>query len=274
MDPTVRAFHQLFRVPDAMIDLSRAALAVARIEYPDLDERHELGRLDALAGRVGVTRRTEPAAALERLRRFLFEEEGFRGNADEYYDPRNSCLNDVLDRKLGIPITLSVLTIEVGRRVGLDIAGVGLPGHFFVSANVGGQGVLLDPFHGGSVMTPSAAADVASRAVGRPVKIEVAHWTPCTPRQIVVRMLRNLKTIYARRSDWARALGVIDRLLLIDAETPTHLRDRGTVLVKAGRLWEGAAEWESYLNRYPRAHDADAFRQELRRVRQELGSRN
>jgi regulator of sirC expression with transglutaminase-like and TPR domain len=87
-------------------------------------------------------------------------------------------------------------------------------------------------------------------------------------------MLRNLKTICARRSDWTRALGVIDRLLLIDAETPTHLRDRGTVLVKAGQLWEGAAEWESYLNRYPRAQDADAFRQELRRVRQELGSRN
>jgi regulator of sirC expression with transglutaminase-like and TPR domain len=274
MDPAVRAFHDLLKAPDATIDLSRAALAVARIEYPDLDERRELTRLDALAGRVGITRRTEPAVALERLRRFLFEEEGFRGNADEYYDPRNSCLNDVLDRKLGIPITLSVLTIEVGRRVGLDIVGVGLPGHFFVSARVGGQAVLLDPFHGGSVLTPSSAADVASRAVGRPVKIEETHWTPCTRRQIVVRMLRNLKTIYARRSDWPRALGVVDRLLLIDPDTPMHLRDRGTVLVKAGRLWEGAAEWEAYLNRYPRAQDADAFRQELRRVRQELGSRN
>ena len=142
MDPALRAFHDLLKAPDAAIDLSRAALAVARIEHPDLDDRRELTRLDELAGRVGVTRRTEPGVALERLRRFLFEEEGFRGNADEYYDPRNSCLNDVLDRKLGIPITLSVLTIEVGRRVGLDIAGVGLPGHFFVSANVGGQPVL------------------------------------------------------------------------------------------------------------------------------------
>jgi regulator of sirC expression with transglutaminase-like and TPR domain len=274
VDPAVRAFHDLLKLPDAAIDLSRAALAVARIEHPDLDERRELARLDTLAGRVRVTRRTEPGLALERLRRFLFEEEGFRGNADEYYDPRNSCLNDVLDRKLGIPITLSVLTIEVGRRVGIDIVGVGLPGHFFVSATVGGQPVLLDPFHGGSVLTPSSAADVASRAVGRPVKIEEAHWAPCSRRQIVVRMLRNLKTIYARRSDWSRALGVIDRLLLVDPETPMHLRDRGTVLVKAGRLWEGAAEWDVYLNRYPGAADAETFRQELRRVRQELGSRN
>jgi regulator of sirC expression with transglutaminase-like and TPR domain len=274
MNPALRAFHDLLRGPDADLDLARAALAVARIEHPDVDERHELARLDALAARVGCGRRAEAGATLERLKRLLFDEEGFRGNADEYYDPRNSCLNDVLDRKLGIPITLSVLTMEVGRRVGLDIAGVGLPGHFIVSAAVGARSVLLDPFHGGTELTPSSAADVASRAVGRPVKLEEAHWAPCTRRQIVVRMLRNLKTIYARRSDWERALGVIDRLLLVDTDTPMHLRDRGTVLVKSGRLWEGAAEWESYLSRYPNVPDADVFRQELRRVRQELGSRN
>jgi regulator of sirC expression with transglutaminase-like and TPR domain len=274
VNPAVRAFHDLVRGPDASIDLGRAALAVARIEYPALDEDRELQRVDALAARIGTGRRGSAAEALERLKRFLFDEEGFRGNADEYYDPRNSCLNDVLDRKLGIPITLSVLTMEVGRRVGLDIVGVGLPGHFIVSATVAGRSVLLDPFNGGAVLTPSTAADVAARAVGRPVKIEEAHWAPCPRRQIVVRMLRNLKTIYARRSDWERALGVIDRLLLIDPETPMHLRDRGTVLVKSGRLWDGAAEWEAYLNRYPNVPDAEAFRQELRRVRQELGSRN
>ena len=273
MDPGLHAFGELLQGPDRAIDLGRAALAVARLEHPDLDEAHELKRLDALAGRVGVGRHGD-AAALEKLRRFLFEEEGFRGNDGEYYDPRNSCLNDVLDRKLGIPITLSVLTMEVGRRVGIDIAGVGLPGHFIVSAAVGGRSVLLDPFHGGTVLTPASAAEVAARAVGRPVKLEEAHWTPCSRRQIVVRMLRNLKTIYAKQKDWDRALGVIERLLLIDPDAPTHLRDRGTVLVKAGRLWEGAAEWESYLNRYPSAQDAESFRHELRRVRQELGSRN
>jgi regulator of sirC expression with transglutaminase-like and TPR domain len=274
VDPALRAFRDLVRGPDASLDLARAALAVARIEHPDLEEAHELARLDALATRVGAARRTGPAGALERLKRLLFHEEGFHGNADEYYDPRNSCLNDVLDRKLGIPITLSVLTMEVGRRVGLDIAGVGLPGHFIVSATIGGRSVLLDPFDGGTELTPTTAADVSARAVGRPVRIEESHWAPCSRRQIVVRMLRNLKTIYARRSDWGRALGVIDRLLLIDGDAPMHLRDRGTVLVRAGRLWEGGAEWESYLNRYPHAQDAESFRQELRRVRQELGSRN
>lgn len=273
MDPALRAFHDLVRSPDGCLDLARAALAVARIEHPRLDEARELARLDALAARVGPGA-GESAAALERLKRLLFDEEGFRGNAAEYYDPRNSCLNDVLDRKLGIPITLSVLTMEVGRRIGLDIAGVGLPGHFIVSAAIDGRSILLDPFHGGAELTPASAADVATRAVGRPVRIEESHWAPCSRRQIVVRMLRNLKTTYARRADWDRALGVIDRLLLLDTEAPAHLRDRGTVLVRAGRLWEGAADWESYLNRHPHAHDADSFRQELRRVRQELGSRN
>ena len=272
MDPALRAFEELVKAPETAIDLGRAALAVARIEHPQIDEERELARLDALAARVGSGR--DAGATLERLRRLLFEEEGFRGNDGEYYDPRNSCLNDVLDRKLGIPITLSVLTMEVGRRVKLDIAGVGLPGHFIVSAAVGVRAVLLDPFHGGGVLTHAAAADVAARAVGRPVKLEEAHWTPCTPRQIVVRMLRNLKTIYARGKDWPRALAVVDRLLLVDPDTPTHLRDRGTVLVKAGRLWDGAAEWERYLGRHPGAQDAESFRQELRRVRQELGSRN
>jgi regulator of sirC expression with transglutaminase-like and TPR domain len=274
VDPVLRAFRDLVRGPDASLDLAQAALAVARIEHPDVDEPRELARLDALATRIGCARKGEALATLERLKRLLFDEEGFRGNAEEYYDPRNSCLNDVLDRKLGIPITLSVLTMEVGRRVGLEIAGVGLPGHFIVSAAVGGRSVLLDPFNGGAELTPESAADVAARAVGRPVRIEESHWAPCTRRQIVVRMLRNLKTTYARRSDWGRALGVIDRLLLLDGDAPTHMRDRGTVLVRAGRLWEGAAEWESYLNRYPHAQDADSFRQELRRVRQELGSRN
>jgi regulator of sirC expression with transglutaminase-like and TPR domain len=133
MDPSLQAFGALLQGPDGSIDLARAALAVARLEHPDLDETFELARLDALASRAGAGRRAD-AAALEKLRRFLFEEEGFRGNDGEYYDPRNSCLNDVLDRKLGIPITLSVLTMEVGRRVGIEIAGVGLPGHFIVAA--------------------------------------------------------------------------------------------------------------------------------------------
>jgi regulator of sirC expression with transglutaminase-like and TPR domain len=274
MNEESRVFQDLVTIPDTQIDLGRAALAIARIQYPDLDPDEEMARLDDLAARAASAGAREQGGGLARLRAFLFEHEGFRGNADEYYDPRNSCLNDVLDRKLGIPITLSVLMIEIGRRLGVGIEGVGLPGHFIVGAQLASGRLYIDPFNGGAVVTPEAAAEIASRAVGRPVKLEQAHWAPCSKRQIVIRMLRNLKTIYARQAEWARALTVVDRLLVVDAESPTHLRDRGTVLVKLGKLHDGAVEWERYLTRYPSVQDADKFRQELRRVRQELGSLN
>jgi regulator of sirC expression with transglutaminase-like and TPR domain len=267
-------FREIAQTPDERIDLGRAALTVARIEHPTLDVDAEIARLDALATRSGAAGAQTPQGTLDRLVAFLFAEEGFRGNADDYYDPRNSCLNDVLARRLGIPITLSVLTMEIGRRVGLAVSGVGLPGHFIVGASVGSRRVFLDPFNGGAVLTPAGAEDVASRAVGRPVKLEEAHWAPCARRQIVVRMLRNLKGIYAKRQDWERALGVVDRLLVIDATSGVHRRDRGTVLVRMGRLHEGAREWERYLIGFPGAPDVKDFREELRRVRQQLGTLN
>lgn len=273
MDAALHFFGRLATASDAEVDLAAAALAVAQVEHPALVPDEHLRRLDGLAA-ASAADTGPPRRRLERLVSFLFDEQGFRGNADHYYDPRNSCLNDVLDRRLGIPITLSVLTIEVGRRVGLSISGVGLPGHFIVAADIGGEPRYLDPFHGGATLSEDTAADVASRAVGRPVRLEPGHWTPCSKRQIVVRMLRNLKTIYAREQCWERALAVVDRLLAVDADAPTHVRDRGTVLVRLGRLHEGAAEWERYLSRHPAAQDAETFRQELRKVRQELGSRN
>ena len=261
-------------VQGADIDLGGAALAIARIEHPDLVPARSLTRLDELAARSAAAAIADRRRALARLSEFLFSETGFRGNADDYYDPRNSCLNDVLDRQLGIPITLSVLVMEVGRRVGLEILGIGLPGHFCVGSRVDDELMLFDPFGGGRRLDRAEAEALASRAVGRQVELTDAHFAPATKAQIVVRMLRNLQGIYARREDWAKALAVIDRLMVVEADAPMHVRDRGTVLVKLGDLHRGASEWERYLTRYPQARDAAAFKEELRRIRQTLAERN
>lgn len=270
----MKAFKHLVLSSEAELDLGLAALAVARIEHPDLAPAEYLRRLDELAAGSEARGIDDGRRVLERLRRFLFEQEGFRGNVDAYYDPRNSCLNDVLDRKLGIPITLSILMMEVGRRLGLTIEGVGLPGHFIVAAHVAGDRILLDPFNGGAALTEEACVEVASRAVGRRVRLTATHFAPSTKRQVLIRMLRNLKTVYGKQDDWAKLLRAVDLLLVVDAESFEHVRDRGTALVQLGHLHHGAAEWERYLQHYPHAQDAEALREQLREVRRELAALN
>lgn len=274
MDGVLSEFRDLIGLGESALDLGLGALLIARVEHPTLSLAHSLMHLDELATASGVVRIDDPLKALHRLREFLFEEEGFRGNSEEYYDPRNSCLNDVLDRRLGIPITLSLVVMEVGRRVGLDVVGVGLPGHFVVRAQVGTEPVLLDPFDGGAVLTHETAATLVARALGRQVSLTDAHFAPLGKRQILTRMLMNLRGIYCRRGEWDKALAVFDRLLVLEEQSAAHLRDRGTVLVKLGQLHRGATDWERYLKARPEAEDADNVRHQLRKVRQRLATLN
>jgi regulator of sirC expression with transglutaminase-like and TPR domain len=273
MTPELREFHRALSA-DPEFDLARAALLLARIEYPTLDPAPYLRRLDELAFGAGVLPSHGHRRALDRLRRFLFEEEGFRGNAERYFDPRNSCLNDVLDQKVGIPITLAVLTMEVGRRVGLPMHGLGLPGHFMVAADVDGERLILDPFNRGAMVSREDAGEVVARALGQPVPLTDAHFVPTSKEAIVTRMLANLKSIYVQQENWTKALQVIERLLLLEGTAPMHLRDRGTVLMKLGDFHRGAADWERYLTRYPHARDAAKLRDQLKRIRQALASLN
>jgi regulator of sirC expression with transglutaminase-like and TPR domain len=273
MDPALRAFVELARLPEADVDLGYAALLIAQIEHPELIADHHLKRLDELAARSGAGAIADPLKALHRLREFLFHEEGFRGNAAEYYDPLNSCLDAVLDRKLGIPITLAVVVMEVGRRVNLKIEGIALPGHFVVSAAIPNAPVLLDPFDGGAVLTPERASELVGRALGRRVELTDAHFAAAGKRQILARMLANLRGIYFECCEWQKALGVVERLVRLDAD-PTHVRDRGTLFVKLGDLYRGAVDWERYLGGCPDAPDAKRVRQQLRRVREHLASLN
>ena len=262
MEP-LAAFGEMARMPEAAIDLGRAAFLIAKIEHPDLDVTHEQARLDALAEKIG-------AGDVHHLRTALFEHEGFTGNAKDYYDPHNSCLNDVLDRRLGIPITLSLLAMEIGRRIGLTVRGIGLPGHFMAAAD----GVLFDPFNGGGIVSRGEAAAVVGRVLGKPVTLADEHFAPVAKSQILVRMLANLRGVYVEREDWAKARAVMERLMVLDPHAPGHLRDYGTVLMKQGNFTRGAAQWERYLEQHPNARDAERVKAQLTEIRRAIASLN
>src|SRR5262245_8339297 len=268
-------FRSEVSVPDAEIALARTALVIARSEYPDLDVGAYLDRLEGLKRRARATQgAADPLRQLHRLRECLFEEEGFAGNTEEYGDPRNSYLNEVLDRRLGIPITLSLVLIDVGRRLGLEMEGIGLPGHFITGARVAGEQVLLDPFNGGTILTGEGCSEVVARALGRPVDLAPDHFVPVTNRQFLTRMLLNLKGSYWRREAWDKVVTVIDRLLVVNPEAGSEWRDRGIAWSKQGQIARGLADWERYLTDFPEAPDHEQIKGQLRRVRHKLARLN
>jgi len=274
-DPALRQWAAEVERPDREIDLGRAALVLARVEYADLDIGAYLGRLGELAAEAeSGCRKCTDLNLLHRVREYLFAEQGFTGNRVDYRDPRNSFLNDVLDRRLGIPITLSLLLIEVGRQLGLAIEGIGLPGHFVTGIRLGGEQILLDPFNGGALLTPDLCADLVARAVGRRVSLTEADFAPVTKRQLLGRMLRNLKGIYWQREEWEKAVEIVDRLLVLEPRTGEEWRDRGVALAHLGDFRRGLADWERYLTDFPNAPDGEKVRGQLRRVRQRLSQLN
>ena len=274
-DPALRQWAAEVERPDREIDLARAALVLARVEYADLDIGAYLGRLGELAAEAEAgCRKCTDLNLLHRVREYLFAEQGFTGNRADYGDPRNSFLNDVLDRRLGIPITLSLLLIEVGRQLGLAIEGIGLPGHFVTGVRLGGEQILLDPFNGGAILTPDLCADLVARAVGQRVSLTEADFAPVTKRQLLGRMLRNLKGIYWQREEWEKAVEIVNRLLVLEPTAGGEWRDRGVALAHLGDFRRGLADWERYLTDFPNAPDGEKVRGQLRRVRQRLSQLN
>ena len=256
--------------------LAEAALWIAAEEYPGLDVLAWLARLDGLG--LAAAERVTPALDADgtavALNRLLFEEQGFRCNRDDYYDPRNSFLNDVLERRLGIPITLSVVYIAVAAGAGVTVRGVGLPGHFLVQLEHHGETRLLDPFNDGRCLDEADCRELVRQVHGESARLDARHLRPVTTREILIRMLTNLKGVYVALGDWRCALAAVDRLLLLAPEAAGELRDRGGLYVKLGRAHEAVRDWDAYLRRAPDAPDAEPVRRQLRALRQALAALN
>ena len=260
-------FGRLVAGPDAAVDLAEASLVIASGEYPVLDVPRYLQRLDEMGAEVRGRASRRPGAPIERLNAYLFDEEGFRGNQDDYYDPRNSFLNDVIDRRTGIPITLSVLYMEVARRAGLEVSGVGLPGHFLVRAEGRGGTVLVDPFHGGALLSESDCQRRLDRVFAGRVRLEPAMLAPCARKGILARMLRNLKAIYVKADDYPRALRTMDLLLVLDPDSAEERRDRGLLHATFDCYSLAAADLEAYLALAPAAPEAKAVMTKIQEMR-------
>jgi len=268
-------FAQLVSGPEEELDLAEAALLIAQEEHPELDVAGYLRRLDGLAAavRARLPEAPEPADIIHSLNIQLFGEEGLAGNESEYYDPRNSFLNEVLDRKRGIPITLSVIYLEVGRRLGLPLAGVGFPGHFLVKYSGADGELVLDPFAGGVTLSREELAQKLRRMYGdaNPFLAQIPQLlAPASKKEILLRMLHNLKGIYLQQNDFTRALAAIDRILLVTPDLAMEVRDRGAVHQRLGHLPAALQDFRRYLQMVPNAEDAETVRTLISRMTAQL----
>ncbi|HEX9942838.1 MAG TPA: transglutaminase-like domain-containing protein [Thermoanaerobaculia bacterium] len=251
-------FAALARLPDEQIGLAEAALWIAAEEQPGLDPAPWLARLDELGERLrprleGVR---DELDRVGRLSGFLTEEVGLRGNAEDYYDPRNSYLNEVLARGLGIPITLALVYMEVGRRAGVPLEGVGFPGHFLVRHSLHAD-LLFDPFDQGRALTLDDCREMLEKVSGGSLTFDTRLLRPSTPRQILIRMLNNLRGVYLHRGEVQRAIAALDRVLLLDSDDVGARRDRGLLSLRWGDPERGIADLERYLVLEPEAPDHD-----------------
>lgn len=266
--------------PAAPADLAALALALAREEYPQLDPADDLARLDQWA-RLLRPRLAGAALAeqVEQLADFLFVELGFLGNKEQYYDPRNSYLNDVIARRAGIPITLSILAIAIGRRAGMRVEGVALPGHFIAKAAAAEPGqceefILFDPFHGGRWLTPLDCEVLSSRLIGVPFHFGPKDFSAASPAKILSRLLNNLRALYLKMEDHRRAARVLGRMRQLQPCDLTVRRDLGLCLLRQQQPGAAAGHLQAYLQQEPLPADAELAKQWLREARRELARWN
>jgi regulator of sirC expression with transglutaminase-like and TPR domain len=274
----IELFKEMVSRPDHGIDLASAALLIALDEYPNLNVQKYLCRIDTLASKIRAhidfPVEDRPMEAIETINRYLFQTEGFHGNLENYYDPRNSFLNDVLDRRTGIPITLSLVYMEIGKRIGLNLQGVGMPGHFILKYQYRTVEIFVDPFRQGEILFVEECKKRLQQTYGEDFQFDPSFLSSVSKHQILTRMLTNLKGIYLRNKDYVRALSIIEKLLLINPDTPNETRDRAAVHYKLGNLSSALADWASYLELQPEAPDSDEIKNYLKVVGQLLAMRN
>lgn len=264
------ALTLLARDADASLDLAEVALELARDEYPNLDVEAHLGELAGMAHEARRYVRGDFPARVDGLRRYLFHEMGFRGNVRDYYNPRNSYLHLVLEHRTGIPITLAAVFMAVGRRTGLMVQGVGLPGHFIAKVVEGAAEIYVDCFHGGRLLTTWDCENLVRQVTGMPFQASAIAMRATPLANIFQRMLGNLRSIYLQAEDYPRAARVLGRMFQLDPYDAGLRRDLGLCLVRLGQIENAADHLRQYLEVAADASDAPAIQGLLRRIERGL----
>ena len=253
------------------IELDRAALEIARIEYPDLDAAHYVREIDRHALAIADRARdlSDGEHFVEAANRYLFGELSLCGNNDDYYNADNSMLNRVLDTRLGVPITLSLIYIEIARRLAKPVVGIGLPGHFVVYYDDGHYSTYIDPFNGGALIDIAGCCELAQIDTLEPGMLD-----PVDRRSVIMRMINNLRNVYFSRREPVKAERVLDLLIAANPDSPEEHKQRGVALLQQERMADSLAAFTRYLELWPNAPDRDRVQEQVRNLGFWLASRN
>src|SRR5918911_934235 len=258
------AFSRLVQLPESEIDLAEGALWIAAEDYPDLRPAIYLEKIARMAEELKARIHSEvaPQRIVEKFNRYFFEELHFKGNREEYYDPKNSFLNEVIDRRIGIPITLSVVYIAIGERAGLPVRGVGMPGHFVVkyAPTTAAVEIFIDPFNA-QVLDRTGCAKLLEEMFGADFLVKPIFFEPSGKRSILARILNNLKALWMSGGDLRRALSASDRIVLADPHLTSEWRDRGLIEQHLHMDTAALADFNRYLSIRPEPEDAERIRQ-------------
>lgn len=281
---TYQAFAQMIAHEDNEVDLLEASLLIARVAYPDLDTAATLSQLDAIAQRVRAllvpseekqpTPTTHPLDIINALNKVLFEDEHFHGNQSDYYNPNNSFLNKVLENRTGIPISLSLLYMEVGKRVGIQIEGIGLPYHFMVRYRWSDGQVYIDPFQGGRLLNEEQCQQYISEIAQYETELQPQWFEPVSHKHILIRMLNNLKRIYIDQDMFEQALFISDLIMMLAPRASVEQRDRGFLHLQLKHYGRALHDLNAYLTTAPDAEDRYEIKNHLKAIRQAIAMLN
>lgn len=262
-------FYQEIQQPDEQIDLAKAALYIAQEEYPNLDPEEYINAFDTMA--VELQERLPdtlyPLRVIQCINKYLYDDLGFAGNKTDYYDPRNSFLNDVIDRRLGIPITLALVYLELSRRIDFPMVGVGMPGHFLIRPDISDGDIFVDAFDRGEVIFSQDCQERLSQMFQQRVTLKPEFLATVNKRQFLARMLTNLKFIYLKQQNLQKTLAAVERILLLFPEANLERRDRGLLYYQLGYYPQAALDLQTYLVKVPNAEDAVVIRRLLGEMR-------